>query len=89
MTSIQTYLDKVDAMLARPDLATKADKESFYLRLLSYWSGHLLNTRPKGGPPAVGFTPLQISDLMVELERRRKALAGASSAPLTTPTKDH
>lgn len=80
MTSIQTYLDKVDAMLARPDLATKADKESFYLRLLSYWSGHLLNTRPKGGPPAVGFTPLQISDLMVELERRRKALAGASGA---------
>ena len=75
MTAINTYLRKLDDMLARPDLQTPATREQLYHRLLAYWTGQLRRGQrtPTTALPS-GFSPIEISDLITTLENRIKAL---------------
>lgn len=68
-SSIQTYIHKLDAMLARPDLQAPHQRERMHLCLFSHWSGILSRIR-RGDPVAVGFTASEISDLLVIIQNR-------------------
>lgn len=81
MTAINTYLRKLDDMLARPDLQAPAAREQLYHRLLAYWTGQLRREQRTAGTPAPaqpigptsGFSPLEMSELLTILDNRLTA----------------
>lgn len=70
--TIQSYITKVSALCARPDLSDPKDREDFLRRLIAYWTRQL-NMHTKGQP--ISFTPLEVDDiidfLQHEIERLR------------------
>lgn len=70
--TIQSYITKVSALCARPDLSDPKDREDFFRRLIAYWTRQL-NMHTKGQP--IPFTPLEVDDiidfLQHEIERLR------------------
>jgi hypothetical protein len=69
--STATYLAKVNGMLDRPELPDAKTKENFLYSLISYWQRELNNHR-KGRPTK--FTPLEINEIISELENRIKTI---------------
>lgn len=62
-----SYLKKVSALCARPDLSDPQDQIDFYRRLIAYWTRQL-NQHTRG--VAMPFTPLEVDEILDELEAR-------------------
>lgn len=76
MPSPSAYLKKVSALCARPDLSDPQDQIDFYRRLIAYWTRQLsLHSQGK----AVPFAPLEIDEILDELESRILSIQQARS----------
>ena len=65
--SPQSYMQKVSALCARPDLSSPADRITFLIRLQAYWTRQL-NSYRKGKPTK--FPPADIHDILDALHER-------------------
>lgn len=71
MSRVTDYQQKVSAMCARPALAAIPDRIDFLRRLVAHWTRQLnLHTRGR----AIAFTPLEVDEIIDDLEARIKEL---------------
>lgn len=69
--SVQSYLKKVSALCAHPDLSNPADRIDFLRRLTAYWTRQL-NLHTRGKP--IAFTPLEVDEILDFFEHEIRSL---------------
>ena len=74
--TVQTYLEKVSAMCARPLLSTREEKITFLRRLIAYWTRQL-NMLAKGKPSE--FTFDEINKIISTIQTQIKDLENAQT----------